>query len=286
MSLSRSVLYVGLPASGKTTFLALLYRAIAAGHAGELRLGAYRDDREYVNDVAKRLARCEEAQRTQTDHDEQQLGLSLRFASEEMFLRIPDMSGELWSHVLEDRRWSVDLDRDVAEATGFVLFVHSDRIDPDPLIDDVEDGTDALTGEKAPEGETTGVPTGLGDEVRRTRGTQVELVDLVQLLARRRRPHAIRLSIIASAWDLQPETLVPADWLIDDLPLLSQFLETNSRQVEWDVWGVSAQGGDFSNSGRRDELLRRDVVERAIVKARSGDSSTIAAPMKWALRII
>ena len=41
MSASPSALYVGLPSSGKTTFLALLYRAISAKNAGEFQLGAY-----------------------------------------------------------------------------------------------------------------------------------------------------------------------------------------------------------------------------------------------------
>jgi hypothetical protein len=268
MNTTRSVLYVGLPASGKTTFLALLYRAIVANGAGPLQLGTYQDDREHVNDVAKRLARCEEALRTLTDHDEQ-LALSLSVEGEGMFLRIPDLSGERWSHVIEDRRWSVELDRAVAEATGFVLFVHSGGVDPDPLIDDVEHG--ASVGE--------------AHDVVRTRGTQVALVDLIQLIARRRGPRALRLAIIASAWDLKPETLTPNEWLAEDLPLLDQFLAANASPIESDVWGVSAQGGDFSDPAQREELLRQDVVGRAIVIAGNGDECTIAAPMEWALRI-
>jgi hypothetical protein len=202
-----------------------------------------------------------------------------------MCLRIPDLSGERWSHVIEDRRWSVELDRAVAEATGFVLFVHSGGVDPDPLIDDVEHGTDALMGAAATDAEAHGASVGEAHDVVRTRGTQVALVDLIQLIARRRGPRALRLAIIASAWDLKPETLTPNEWLAEDLPLLDQFLAANASPIESDVWGVSAQGGDFSDPAQREELLRQDVVGRAIVIAGNGDECTIAAPMEWALRI-
>lgn len=285
MNGTRDVLYLGLPSSGKTTYVALLYRAIATRTAAGLELGSYGDDREYVNDIAKRLAKCEEAERTQTDHDEQ-LALSLRASGNEMFLRVPDMSGERWSHVIEDRKWSLEIDRYVVDATGFVIFVHSDSIDTEPLIDDVEAGA-ALLAPGDPDDEkpdpAAGAVEDTADERPRSRATQVALVDLIQLVVQRHPRVPMRLSIVASAWDLMPKTLAPRDWLSDELPLLQQYLETNAARIESSIWGVSAQGGDFGDKELRDELLRKDVVARALVKSGAGDDSTVVAPMEWAL---
>lgn len=282
MTSSHDVIFLGFPSSGKTTYLALAYRSIATGVVEGLELGTYDDDHEYVNEIAKRLASCEEAERTQVEHDEQ-LALSLRVNSQDLFLRVPDMSGERWSHVLEDRRWSRDIDEQLRNASGLLLFVHSDQIENDPLIDDVDAGAAALD-----EGEPRSSvpdPAGDGTEVVRARVTQVGLVDLLQLVVRRRSLLPVRLSVVASAWDLMPDGLEPRQWLADELPLLNQYLETNTRWIDWTLWGVSAQGGDFSSDQRRQELLREDVVARAKVIGADGGPSTVMAPMVWALRL-
>lgn len=286
MTASHDVLFLGFPSSGKTTYLALAYRAIVTGAVEGVELGTYDDDREYVNEIAKRLASCEEAERTQVEHDEQ-LALSLRANVQDLFLRVPDMSGERWSHVLEDRRWSREIDEQLRDASGLLLFVHSHQIENDPLIDDVNAGAAALVEVEPP----SSVPVPAGDEedgsteVARTRVTQVGLVDLLQLVVRRRSVLPLRLSVVVSAWDLMPHDLEPRQWLADELPLLHQYLETNTRWIDSTLWGVSAQGGDFGNDQRRQELLREDVVERALVVGANAGPSTVMAPMAWALRL-
>jgi len=284
-----NVLFVGLAETGKTTYLALLYRAIVANKAGTLRLGSYSDDREYVNGIADVLASCTELDHTEVDQQER-LALSLTTGAQDVYLVIPDISGESWEHTLSDRGWTTDMDSRVVDAVGFVLFVHSDQMDTQPTIAEVKAGVAALIGDE-PEAETSDTagtePTsgdgniGIEDLVR-ARATQVSVVDLLQLLSSRH-TLPIRASLIISAWDRVPDGQTPEGWVSENLPLVQQFIETNTSWLELKVWGVSAQGGDFENAASRQELLPQDAVDRSITRAPNGDDCAIEDPVAWVL---
>lgn len=281
MTTSQSIAFAGLPGSGKTTYLALLYRAITDARTGDIRLGTYSDDREYVNEIVRRLERCEPAERTLTEHEEA-LSLSLIVGNQEVTLRVPDLSGERWRDALEERRWSLDLDAQIREASGLVVFVHADDIETEPTLDAVEQGARILNLASDEQSDVTHDQPGDTD-LPRVRATQVALVDLLQLAVGRRPGIATRVSVIASAWDLVPGTTTPDAWLADELPLLDQFLDTNGHRIAATMWGVSAQGGDFIDDVSKADLLEQDVVERATVKWGDGQLGSIEAPIRWAL---
>ena len=76
--------------------------------------------------------------------------------------------------------------------------------------------------------------------------TQVELVELLQfVLLLRDSIGRLPVAGIISAWDLIRGAVPPAEWFADRLPLLSQFLQANSEDVPFQVYGISAQGGDL-----------------------------------------
>jgi hypothetical protein len=62
---------------------------------------------------------------------------------------------------------------------------------------------------------------------------------------------------------------------------LVQALE-NAPTIAWELFGVSAQGGDFDGPERA-ALEKLDVAERPKVRSRSGDLVGIGAPLRWAL---
>ena len=102
-SAQRQLLFAGLPYTGKTSFLAIFYLAVA-NSAGRLRLGSYKDDREYLNEIAGRLMRCEKAVHTEMkEHRELSLSLELAESAEPVMLRIPDLSGETWEQAVNER---------------------------------------------------------------------------------------------------------------------------------------------------------------------------------------
>ena len=281
------VLFVGLPATGKTTYLALLFRAIVMEKAGTLRLGGYKDDREYVNEIAETLASCSIAVHTQVDQ-QQKLALSLTTGTRDVYLTIPDMSGESWEHTLSDRGWTSDMDRRVSDAAGFVVFVHCGRIDTQPTIAETQAGASALGGDnEAPDtgaaATTEGERSVDATDVVRERATQVCVVDLLQLLtSRHHRP--VRVSLVLSAWDLVSEGETPSRWVSENLPLVQQFVETNTDWLELKVWGVSAQGGDFENPKSREQLLPQDTVDRSLTRSAEGQNCAVEDPIIWTLR--
>jgi hypothetical protein len=111
---------------------------------------------------------------------------------------------------------------------------------------------------------------------------QVRLVELLQFLqqrpfVRRRR----RLAVVVSAWDLNRNpSLTPESWLRRELPLLDQFLSTNSDHFEVRVYGVSAQGGEFDGDERQ-ALLKRAPSERVRCEGPAVDANDLTGPVLW-----
>lgn len=295
------VLLVGLVDTGKTSYLALLYTAIEAGKAGSLSLGAYDDDREYVHQIADRLARGEVAVHTPYDDQDDQerlLHLNLTFAGSPHVLRIPDLSGETWGHALADRHWSSDVDDAVARSSGVLLFLSADpeKFEDGRTIGTEIAGANALGGTENSDAPPPGVPgaampTGSEDEDLaitagglRTQSTQVALVDLVQLLVSRRDQRSHRVAIVLSSWDKRPEQTTPEQWVRMNCPLLDQYLECNRPWLESRVFGVSAQGGDLLDEEVRAALLPLDAVERSLVERADGTVGSVEEPLTWMLQ--
>lgn len=313
--MNNRVILAGLPATGKTSYLALLYHAIVEERAGGLRLGRFDDDREHITEISDVLLASNVAVHTAID-DEQNVTLSLHYHGADFVLDIPDLSGETWEHALVDRRWSSALGGDIAEAAGFMLFVHCKDINDGLTIVDAEQAALALLGgdnarntrgvdERSPASEvdvTQGTKV-VEDAVRDSDGgdpnvgedeqdeekhctqlTQVSLIELLQFFsAISQRP--IRVSLVISAWDLEPPALAPQQWLSKNAPMLAQFIEVNNDEVEATVWGVSAQGADFSDEKVREEYRAKDPIDRARVLAADGTKVGIAAPLLWAIRL-
>ncbi|MEJ7785134.1 MAG: hypothetical protein WKF96_10055 [Solirubrobacteraceae bacterium] len=275
----RQILLGGLPKTGKTSFLALLYSAIANGQATGLALGHHRDDREYLNEIAERLMRCEEAVHTEVAEErELRLSLDLGDDKEEAVLRIPDLSGETWEHVATDREWSLEMEAEADRSEGFLIFVHSTKIDAHPSIAQVDAAAQALG---APARSTAPTRKKV-DSKPALPPTQVHVVDALQLICEERSSRPSRAGIVVSAWDLVDGT--PADWLARECPLVSQYAAANAGWLELRAWGVSAQGGKFGTKASRTRLAKLDTVDRAQVIHADGTPGNVADPVLWILR--
>ena len=165
-----------------------------------------------------------------------------------------------------------------------MLFIHSDTISaPQWIVDEV-----ALS-------RHLNVEIPKGQEVEwhpRHAPTQVQLVDLLQLLRTDPLDNGPRkLAIMFSAWDkAEDEGLSPHDFLAEKLPLLTQYLTSNSDDWSWQVYGVSAQGGDYDNTD--DGSRPSDDAERLrgldspslrikLVKKDQESSNDITEPLAW-----
>ena len=116
---------------------------------------------------------------------------------------------------------------------------------------------------------------------------QAQLVDLLQCMQRDPfRPMKRRLAVVISAWDVvTDETMTPERWLATEMPLLTQFLKSNTESFETEVFGVSAQGGVITEDTRRD-LLNKVPSRRIRCVVGRLASSDITLPLKWLSEVV
>jgi hypothetical protein len=280
-------LVLGLPGSGKTTFLAALWYLVVWGEvATALRLDRLHGNREHLNRIANDWLSCRPVERTPvgaetivsmqlvtTDRGDDGPGGA---AGAEVFF--PDMSGELFNLQWKERRCSREYYRLVREASGVLLFVHPNTVIEPVRIDEVAGIVEELTAGQGP-GPVDDAPPRPWDPDRAP--TQVKLVELLQFLVRE--PFALpraRVAVIVSAWDLVGDDAAPTGWLAARLPLLDQYLRGNEERFSVRVYGVSAQGGDLGRDTER--LLRETAPARRIgVVGEENRPHDLTAPVRW-----
>lgn len=264
------IVLAGLPASGKTQFMAALWLGIDGSGTCRMRLANYQGDRRYLNEIRRRLMSCEPPPHTQVG-ELSGLDLPLRLANgedkREMRLVVPDLSGETWQHALEEAEWAADLDERIQDAAGIIVFVHS-QASSGPTV-----GALAASLPGASQHQTA-------DPFDVTRiSADAQLVQIIQVLCSRRRHH--RIAVVISAWDLVEPGTTPKDWVNENCKLLSQFIEAR-REIEVQVWGVSAQGGKFDDPAAVEQLVQQDAVARIAVRDADDGVGSIEDAVLWA----
>ena len=236
----RSVVIIGLPASGKTTYLAALWHVVTAREIsttlkfGDLRLGEF----AHLNTIAGRWRNAIVQERTAVTGDRVVSMNLIDDAEQAVRVTFPDVPGEAYRGMWEDRECEPEIAGTLREG-NVLLFVHADTIrGPNWIVDEI-----ALSNEVGIER-----PNGQGEpwDPRHT-PTQVQLVDLLQLL--RMPPLDVgrrRLAVMLSAWDkARGEALTPEGYLEAKLPLLNQYLRGGADGWTWRTYGLSAQGGEY-----------------------------------------
>lgn len=268
------LILLGEQATGKSSFLVALYGALVNRAVGGLRIVRTIDDVEFLSRGLVAFGRQESLRRTEIDSDAQLL-VEIAEGDRAVTLQIPDRSGELLRHMLDARVWDPDILEQSRVAAGAMLFLRADRLaaEPEPIspgngVDPQAGAPDDFGREQA---ERPWSPALMPPDARS--------VDLLQSLMDRR-SEPLPLAIIVSAWDRVSEYGSPRDWLADRLALLDQFLTANADRLPSAVFGVSAQGGDFS-AGLPEQLAGEDPWDRAYLIAPDGQGSTMASPIAW-----
>jgi hypothetical protein len=273
-----NLLFAGMPHTGKSTYLALLNLAITSAQRCSLRIGNFKDDREYINRLATNLFACEEMERTEVG---QSRGLSLSVLDHDgnaSLLAIPDLSGETWLELLSERTWRASLQQQVEASTGLCLFVHAVDFEFATTIAEADRAAIAL-GEDVP-GDEDGDPEH-HDEAARS--GQVDIVDLLQIVSGQFAHDSRRVSLVISAFDTVTGGRSPRDWVQHAAPLLHQFLTTNAHGPLVAVFGLSAQGGRFDDLASAAELRKTAPLSRAYLLNADGQPTDLDAPIQWAM---
>ena len=279
-------LLVGLPSSGKTTFLAAFWHVIfRADVDGALELEVLDGPVAHLNDLTGRWLRFEVANRTSIG-DEQIARIRIRPSDGESITEIvvPDLAGESIQRSLADREWPANLRDYVHDSTGVLLFVHPKEIsEPWPILDAME-----IAGAEAPPPPESGMTDASAESEWSANQvpTDVQLVDLLQVLCAEIATERFRLAVIVSAWDLVDKQRVPSEWLAKELPLVDQFLNSHDRsRFDVRVYGVSAQGGEIPQDSDRLKSLLRASERISVVRDANAPSHDITEPLRWVVDV-
>lgn len=281
---NRSVVVMGLPGSGKTTYLAALWHLVSEGEIDSklqyvsLRAGNV----DHLHEIATRWREARKQERTAQSGDKLVSMILQAEGAPPQTVTFPDVAGEAFSQMWEQR----ECDETIAswlKAPGVLLFVHVDKcavpkwvIDEKLLLEDM--------GVEREEEEVVDWSPSLAP-------TQVQLTDLLQSM----QSHPLdigprRIAIILSAWDKAAgRRLTPEQYLAKRMPLFSQFLDHGlDREWKVQIYGVSAQGGDYDDENsslpEAERLREVDLPSKRIrVAYAGGESHDLTEPLQWLL---
>ncbi len=285
-------LIIGLPATGKTTFLAALWHVVTSKELPDsLQLLKLEGNRRHLNTIRTAWLQFREVGRTVSTTEEiVSMNLARPGASDLAQLVFPDLSGESFRKQWVERKWTKEYDDLVSDAGGILLFVHPlkvtapDRIDAalEEVVAALEDEDDRIEDARAIDNENT-----LPEWNAAQAPTQVQLVELLQVIDWRRDDQTrVPVAVVVSAWDLMVGSYSsPVDWLSQRMPLLDQYLKANSERFPSRIYGISAQGAPLD--GDVAVLQKRErQSERIIVVGEGCSQHDITAPVKWLMETV
>lgn len=277
---------MGLPASGKTTFLAALWHLIEAGETEcRLLLDGYRGELKYLNQISEAWRSFQKVPRTSHTGDvDVTINLLDRDTGAKGAAFFPDLAGETFDQQVEERRCKPKFIDELSVDDGILFFINANMkgealsiaelnaalpVDGDAKIDYDEGNETSVNLTREWE------PKQLPAQVR-----------VVQLLSDLVRPpftaRTRRLAIMISAWDLARCTnLTPCQWLAAHMPLVDQFLRSNGDYFIYQIYGVSAQGVDLGNTAGVDEASRLTPSMRIQVVGPEEQGNDLTAPLVW-----
>ncbi|WP_269507582.1 hypothetical protein [Burkholderia sp. IMCC1007] len=212
--MSRSIILLGGPDSGKTNYIGRLWRALDA-ETGALHAAEQPEDINFVLEVTDHLFEGGFAPRS--EHSDVRRDFEVVVAATKNGPKskvvVPDISGELWRNAVIEGEIDPDWMSELRQADAALLFV---RVDSDQDVRPLDWVTSRKMLEK------------LGDEEDQGLPTQVMLCELIRFLeislTKREDGELPRLSVVVTAWDLVDAGKFdqgPAAYLEREYPLVA-----------------------------------------------------------------
>jgi len=244
---NESILIIGHPASGKTTFLAQFFTRIKK-RKSRITLSKTPGNIKAIINAQNRLAQGEEPETTPADENVE-LTLPIKVDGKDIDLICPDYGGEQVNDLTALMEINNDWEKLVNSSARWALFIR-----PHTIECDYDLSLNSYEGVRHERSEKFESPA-LSD--------QSKFIELLQILLYTKNmglknsfPEP-KLSLILTCWDelRLNKKKKPAHILLEKLPLLSHFVETIWDHDAIKVLGLSAQEFPLDNPEARDKYL-------------------------------
>lgn len=278
----RSCFMIGMPSSGKTTYLVSLTSMLMFGeHKTALNLQSY-DLPEGLNNIQNEIANFNKFQPVGRTIGTAEGWIEIPLCDErgnKICLRIPDLSGEIFRDLVHERVLKKEIALHLREADILLFFLNIETISKELRIPLGEESAMELIEKdyNQPVIEQGKAQLAKSEPQEEKPVTQTDLVELLQCVLHLSKKR-VKVKFIISAWDsmekqLPPDKPVPEDCMAKFLPLFLQFLRSNPERVDTEIWGVSAQGFDFSDQEEREKRIQDDCRSYARLITPDGEET-------------
>ncbi len=286
-----AIVLTGGPDSGKTNYLARLWKALSSKD-GVLFAPDIPSDIRYVEEALAHLLQGSFAPRSDKNFDDIQQSFSIPVVSsdapeeEPIQIVVPDVTGELWQKAVETCELPEQWMSRLRTASGALVFV---RIGSDQNVEPLDWVTS---------GQFLKMPAILpapDQEEKRDIPTQVALCELLRFLENSLavdlddvRP---RVALLITAWDrLDAESRAkgPSAYIAEQYPLLAGRL-IDISEFDIRVFGVSVVGGDFIDTTFQEEFFKADLKDAGYIVLETNSEictkTDVTLPVAWVIRL-
>jgi hypothetical protein len=309
-----SVVVIGVPDSGKSSFIAALSHILEFKEIETaLTLARLPDEAKYLHEMRSEWEGCQPFERTKAGVHPITFNL-VDSEGSRIDLSFPDIAGEEFDRQWSSRIWNTDFLEAIEHATSVLLFLNVKTFrKPFSKADEAALQGAALELEEDIDGEVpaeqpspsevvdpgAAIAKLVSSQTSENTATEVKdptlwkpedadeqakLVDILQALADFVPDRRWRLGIVISAWEIihnSKRKVTPRAWL-KNVQLLHQYLESNPESFDVGVFGVSAQGGDPEKEAQKLQQIETPSL-RVLVVADKYEGHDLTRVISWAM---
>ncbi|RZK27044.1 MAG: hypothetical protein EOO43_00860 [Flavobacterium sp.] len=234
-----SILLIGKPHSGKTTFLGQLCARVDANNSS-LKLYKAVDNLTSIIEATTSLSKGEEVKTTPTDKTSI-IRLPLQYNLEKIDLECPDYGGEQINKIIENREVDSKWKEAILLSDNWILFIK-----PADLSTSYDLSNKTIKPEE--------LKNGNGKIEEYTISDQSSFIELLQILLFTKghdshfRISTTKLTVVLTCWDEINSKVTPKEELKNCLPLLLNFIEANWVENKLQILGLSSLGFSLKES--------------------------------------